>query len=263
MQEIHLLDIWIWKGAKQNWNAHMANFPSSLQRLFNLLLYLEWKQLVKPNPLVQLLWRPSYILNMHLQILFQGKENPKGQGNIFRELWKDRCATLKLRCWASHESCTIFLLFCIWHSHCSIRMVKAKDLHRKTKKQQSWSLILRSMALISSAMQHVPKFHLQGASLGCSTLFYVAISLFQCAVQGTAFACKLLLQSYGGQLLSGHCGIPRTVTHLSVFPLSSDLTTLCKMVSESKQPWICQYCPLFSSQSFHTAQVQQPFIFSW
>lgn len=168
MQKIHLLDIWIWKGAKQNWNAHMANFPSSLQRLFNFLLYLEWKQLVKPKTLVKLLWSPSYILNMHLQILFQDKENPKGQGNIFRKLWKDRCATLKLRCWASHEPCTIFLLFCIWHSHCSIRMVKAKDLHSKTKKQQTWSLILKSMALISSAMQHAPNFtckeHLQAAA---------------------------------------------------------------------------------------------------
>lgn len=71
-----------------------------------------------------------------------------------------------------------------------------------------------------------PKFQQQGAPRGCRALFDAAISLFQCAVQGTALACKSLLQSLGWQLLSGHCGIPRAVTHLSVFPLSSHLTTL-------------------------------------
>lgn len=190
---------------------------------------------------------------MHLQILFQGKENPKGQGNIFRELWKDRCATLTLRCWDSHESCTIFSLFCIWHSHSSIRWLKQR-LH-----QEAANLTLDTKVSGPNQLSNAPcpQFQLQGASRGCSTLFYVAISLFQCPVQATVLACKLLLHSLGWQLPSGHCGnIPRALTHLSIFPLSSHLTTLCKMVSGSKWPQICQYCPLLSSQSLHTAQVQ-------
>lgn len=169
---------------------------------------------------------------MHLQILFQSKENPKGQGNIFRELCKDRCATLKLRCWDSHESCIIFSLFCIWHSHSSIRWLKQRLY------QEAANLTLDTKVSGPNQLSNAPcpEFQLQGASRGCSTLFYVAISLFQCAVQATVLACKLLLHSLGWQLPSSHCGIFRALTHLSVFPLSSHLTTLCKRVSGSKWP---------------------------
>lgn len=54
------------------------------------------KVVAKSKPLVQLLLIPSYILHMSLQMLFQDKENRKGQGNISIELWKNKHPTLKL-----------------------------------------------------------------------------------------------------------------------------------------------------------------------